>query len=69
MAITPQLIIAMAIVVGLLGFLCIVGRKLGTLSQANDSARDAFLKLMNPAGVAADSAWPAVPAGDDSRSG
>lgn len=46
-----QLTIAITVAVGLLGFLLAAFWQLGKLASAHDTARDAFVKLMNPASL------------------
>jgi hypothetical protein len=46
-----QFFIAIAVIVGLLGFLGAAIWKLGTLSATDPGAKDAFLKLMDPASL------------------
>ena len=48
---TPQVIIAMAIVVGLLGFLSLAVWQLGRLATSDDRFRDALLQLISPASI------------------
>ena len=48
---TSQLIIGIVVTLGTLGFLLAALWRLGTLALQNDTARDAFIKLMNPASL------------------
>ena len=48
---TPQFLIAIATILGLLIFLAAAYWKLGMLAGKDQTARDAFLKLMNPASI------------------
>ena len=46
-----QFLIGMALIVGLVGFLVVAVWKLGSLSASDTGAKDAFLKLMDPASL------------------
>jgi len=46
-----QGLIAITLILGLLGFFGVAAWKLGTLSASDTSAKDAFLKLMDPASL------------------
>ena len=48
---TPQVIIAIAIVGGLLGFLCLAVWQLGRLATSDERFREAFLQFVSPASV------------------
>src|SRR5215211_6478912 len=51
MAFTPQFWIAIALFLGLIGFLIVAVWKLASLSAKDDGAKQAFLKLMDPASL------------------